>query len=446
MKIPNWLGSLNKKDEHARAAAGLWPGKDGWYKTINYKKRYIARPMPLADVLKLLPARIEEINGRGEARPARMATNSTSIEGLAEMYIAHLWQRHTTDKPRKLRRRTYDDYVDTLGRFVEIVGPGLPAAAVHPSWFSKFMRSISHLAATSRRRDLIYLSAFFTWAGPGQRAMNFYKSPVQFGPDFIKPDETQLREGRKTYSTLYTPERLRAALDAVAPSPLLYAAALLALNCAFLPEDIATVPMSALNLDTGVCEFPRDKTGIERKSVLMPETIAAVRRYLLDRPLEAGADLPLFLNDAGRPFSVRRATGPEAREGRGHALAKYWGQITGCPFKGLRTTFSTHADDAIDQAAVDLVMGHAGKSVRGKFYVKHFSPDRLRVVVEQVWKRVLPPERPPSVAWCSACRLARRASGRDGRPSMLQSRRARSGSEAKSKPKTSRRAPQARRS
>ena len=52
MNYPKWLGKLNQRQEHQRKAVGVYPAPDGWYKTLKGKKKYIAKPMPLADVLR----------------------------------------------------------------------------------------------------------------------------------------------------------------------------------------------------------------------------------------------------------------------------------------------------------------------------------------------------------------------------------------------------------
>lgn len=418
MANPTWLGTLTKRDENLRAAHGLYPAKDGWYKTIAGKKRYIASPKKtLAEAIQLLPHRVADITGNVEERPAQVAAGSTTIEELVEIYLAHLWQRHKTGSPRKLARRTYGDYEDVLGRFTDAVGPTRPAAAVETGWFSRFMRTIAARAETTKRREIIYVTAFFNWAGPGRHSFNFYKAPVQFGPDFRKPDEGKLRAALAEDSTLYTGEQVRAALATVAPSRLLYAAGLLAMNCALLPVDVITIPFSAVDLAGGTHNFPRGKTSIPRLGHLMPETVAAIERYVREeRPPRASDAEPIFVGPGGVPYaSGGRDDEEEPAGGRGsfrNAVARHWGNVTELPMKGLRTTFGTVADGFADQQAVDMVMGHVQNSVRSKHYVKHFEHDRIKAVTEQVWQRVAAPVPPPSEEPIGPDALARKVGRR----------------------------------
>jgi integrase len=410
MPNPDWLGKLTKKDESLRAHHGLYAAADGWYKTIDGRKRYIAKPMPLADVVAMLDARVSEIRGDVKDKPTkRLGTASTTIEQLAEVFISHLWQRHESGSPKKLARRTYDDYVDTIDRFLDCVGPTQLAIHAGPSWFSKFARTIAHKAVTSRRRDIIYLEAFFNWAGPGRRRFNFYKETVQFGPDLVKPSDRQVQEAMEDYSTVYTPEQYFAALMAVRECPMLLAAGLLAFNCAFLGSDLTEVVESKIFLDAGVHTFPRGKTGIKRKCTLMPETIRAIQRYIEVRPRRPEGCDHLFVRDDGRPFNQRKEAGPGVRGNHNNSIGVYWRHITGLPIKGLRTTFATLADGVPDTAAVDLIMGHAAKTIRQKHYVKSFDESRLTAVVERVWTLFVAGIPLPSDSPVSAFELDRRA-------------------------------------
>jgi integrase len=48
--------------------------------------------------------------------------------------------------------------------------------------------------------------------------------------------------------------------------------------------DCATLPLSAVDLQAGVIDFPRPKTGIPRRCPLWPETMAALKEALPRRP------------------------------------------------------------------------------------------------------------------------------------------------------------------
>lgn len=390
MSYPDWLGPLGKKDEALRAAHGLYPARDGWYKTIQGKKRYIAsRKKSLREVVDILDARKQEIEEAVEIKKSvPLSRVNTTISELIDTFLEHLWQRHLTGNPRKLARRTYDDYMEVLSRFAEIVGPSRMAANANPSWFSMYARTFAGKAVTTRRREIIYITAFFNWAGPGRHSLNFYKEAVKFGPDFQKPDELTLQTALDANSKLYTPEEFKAAMNKVRSIPVLWATGLLALNAAYLGSDITTLPETMVDLLTGVIEdFPRGKTGLPRKAALMPETVTAICWYLKHRNKREDAGDFLFTSDEGFRYNRRQTSAPDERVNHTDTIGFYWRTITGMPISGLRTTFATAADGWHDDKAIDVVMGHGKKTTRDKNYIKHFDVGRVRAVTERVWQR-----------------------------------------------------------
>ena len=111
--------------------------------------------------------------------------------------------------------------------------------------------------------------------------------PVRFGPGFNRPSKKVLRLHRaKQGVKLFTPEEVRKLLDAARVQ--VRAMILLGINCGFGNSDCGNLPQSAVNLNVGIVDFPRPKTGIPRKCVLWPETVAAIRDALAGRPSPKG--------------------------------------------------------------------------------------------------------------------------------------------------------------
>ncbi len=81
---------------------------------------------------------------------------------------------------------------------------------------------------------------------------------------------------------MFEADELRRLIDA-AKTPL-RAMILLGVNCGFWNSDCASLPLSAVNLDKGWVEFPRPKTGVSRRCPLWPETVAAIREAIAQRP------------------------------------------------------------------------------------------------------------------------------------------------------------------
>ena len=133
---------------------------------------------------------------------------------------------------------------------------------------------------------------------------------IRYGSEFRKPDKAVLRRHKaKNGGKMIEAEQLRRLLDAIggkevettdetgepvktrlAPNPQLRAMTLLGLNCAFGNNDVASLPLSAVDLDSKMIDFPRPKTGIGRHCPLWPETAAALRTVIESRPA-TGSDL-----------------------------------------------------------------------------------------------------------------------------------------------------------
>jgi integrase len=220
-------------------------------------------------------------------------------------------------------------------------------------------------------------------------------SPPRYGSEFKKPERSVLRRHRAAGgSKMLEPADLRRLIDAAGTS--LRAMMLLGLNAGFGNNDCSSLPLSAVDLggaatasmpDSGWVDFPRPKTGIARRCSLWPETTAAIRAVLAERPEPkdpADADL-VFLQRSGRRW-VRNT--PKSRTDnvsvqfmfllKAQALYR-----EGIGFYTLRHVFRTVADAARDPVAIDLVMGHADPSMGGH-YRERIDDARLLAVSEHV--------------------------------------------------------------
>jgi integrase len=146
------------------------------------------------------------------------------------------------------------------------------------------------------------------------------------------------------------------------------------------------LPVSALDLKGGWLSYARIKTGVDRRIPLWPETVAAIREALTERPAakrDGDADL-VFLTRCGERWHKDTNAAPLSREFR--KLAETVGAYRkGVAFYGLRHSFRTVADDTRDFPAIDMIMGHSDQSM-ASHYRERISDDRLRAVVEHVHK------------------------------------------------------------
>jgi integrase len=187
----------------------------------------------------------------------------------------------------------------------------------------------------------------------------------------------------KQGAKLFTADEVRRLV--VAAGVPLKAMLLLGVNCGFGNSDCGNLPQSALDLANGWINFPRPKTGINRRCRLWPETIAAIEAALAKRPVPkdpAHAEL-LFITKSGRPWAKDIDDSPVTKETSKllHKL-KINGR-KGLGFYTLRHVFRTVADESKDQPAVDFIMGHEVPHM-SSVYRETISDARLKAVSDHV--------------------------------------------------------------
>jgi integrase len=208
--------------------------------------------------------------------------------------------------------------------------------------------------------------------------------PVRYGPGFKRPSKKVLRLHRaRQGAKLFTADEVRRLIDA-AGQPL-KAMLLLGINCGMGNTDCGRLPLSAVDQDGAMIDFPRPKTGIPRRCPLWPETVAALREALAKHPTpksEEHAGL-VFVTQRGLCWAKDTNDCPVAKE-----TAKLLHRLgingrKGLGFYTLRHVFRTVADGAKDQPAADHIMGHEVAHM-SSVYREGISDERLRAVAEHV--------------------------------------------------------------
>jgi integrase len=110
---------------------------------------------------------------------------------------------------------------------------------------------------------------------------------VKFGTTFVIPTKNDKRrqKARQKHAhgkRMFDPGDIHRMLEAAPPQ--LRAMILLGVNAALGNTDCASFPVSALDLKAGWLDYPRPKTGIERRIYLWPETIEALQAVIAKRP------------------------------------------------------------------------------------------------------------------------------------------------------------------
>src|SRR6185295_11006258 len=233
-------------------------------------------------------------------------------------------------------------------------------------------------------------------------------------PEFVKPPKRAMRQAKHARAEqMFDPPEIKALLEAAGPQ--MRAMILLGLNAGLGNTDVATLPKSAVNLKKARLDFPRPKTGVARRAVLWPETVAALKVVEGIRPKAkvAGDDKLVFITKYGKPWvkvdppkRTKVGVGVNTRVGQtarvavvkdavvlefGKLMRATKTHITGRGFYALRHTFRTVADEIGDRRAIDLIMGHENGNDISTHYVERIGDDRLMKVVEHVRRQILGP-------------------------------------------------------
>jgi len=194
---------------------------------------------------------------------------------------------------------------------------------------------------------------------------------------------------------LFTPAEIRRLIEH-ADLPL-RAMILLGINGGFGNTDCAELRMEDVDLERGLIDASRPKTGIRRTVPLWPETIQALREVIEGdraRPKDPKHAKLVFLTRFGHPWvrvqrkdlpdgSVRITKDDEVAKQFGKLLNRVGLQQSGRGFYALRHTHATLADRAKDAHAQRRILGHAIAGMLGE-YIEQIELDRLRAVVQTV--------------------------------------------------------------
>ena len=222
--------------------------------------------------------------------------------------------------------------------------------------------------------------------------------PVRYGSEFQRPPKKVLRKARRVKGKrMFDVPELRA-LIAAATVPL-KAMLLLAANSGMGNSDCANLTVDAIDLKTGWVDYPRPKTEVQRRFPLWPETLAALKDAIKDRPKPKSAEFsPLvFITKYGGRWGAVRIheadpeNNKEASVSSDDPICKETAKLLktlglkrpGINFYAIRHTFETKAGDSRDQPAVDTVMGH-DRGDMASVYREEISDDRLKAVTDHV--------------------------------------------------------------
>ena len=216
--------------------------------------------------------------------------------------------------------------------------------------------------------------------------------PVFYGRGYDGPKKAAIRKARhKKPKTLFCPDQIKLLMDCA--SPTLKAMILLATNIGMNNAHLGNMEFRHIDLRSGWLDYPRHKTGVERRAPLWPETVRLFHDYfeVRQRPLEQFDDF-VFITKSRKAWHSHTSLPAESRKLREAVNIDYRDDklkeldpppIPHGTFGYFRHTFETVAGGCRDQVAVNAIMGHVDDSVAAE-YREGIEEDRLEDVTHQL--------------------------------------------------------------
>jgi len=357
-----------------------------WAKKIRGKMHYFGA---WADPDAALKKYLEQKDALHAGRKPRPDTEGLTVKEAANAFLNAKGELRDAGE---LSPRTWAEYKAMADELVAHLGRARLVSDLDPDDFASLRNKLAKKWGPHRLKKAIqYIRSIFKHAYDA----DLIDRPVRFGPGFKRPSMKTLRFHRAEQGPkLFTAEEVRNLINAAAGGPL-KAMILLGVNCGFGNADCGQLPVSALDLERGIIDFPRPKTGIPRRCVLWPETIQALKEALTRRPEPKGEEHTglVFVTKYGGCWAKDEDPGVITKEMR--KLLNNLGINGHRNFYCLRHTFRTVADEAKDQPAADFIMGQEVPHM-SSVYRERIGDERLKAVTDHVRKWLFgePPPKP----------------------------------------------------
>lgn len=334
----------------------------------------------------------------GKPRPALDSSDDRLT--VAELCDRFLGSKYDKLQCGELSPRSFADCKMATDRIVRVLGKGAVVEELLPDHFAQLRRDIAKTRnPESVGNEINRIRGVFKWGTDN----HLIERVVKYGSEFQRPSRRVLRKVRSERERKFLEaDEIRQMIDGA--NIQLRAMILLGVNAGLGNSDVANLPITAVDLGAGWLNFPRPKTGIDRRCPLWPETTAAIKAWLAIRPApknQAHRGL-LFLTAKTRTTwaidqrvsldsddverlakdCLKASDNPISKEVR-KLLNKLGIKRKGVAFYSLRHVFETIGGRCKDQVAVDAIMGHADESMAAR-YREEVDDSRLLAVTNTV--------------------------------------------------------------
>ncbi|MBI3465682.1 MAG: integrase, partial [Planctomycetes bacterium] len=252
----------------------LWQHPNGyWCKKVLGRQRYFGRvaddPTGEAALALWMQQKDDLLAGR-EPR-ARHSNRS----GLTVVELCNHFGSHKLAKVGggELAQRTYDRYAATCRFLVSFFGRNRLAEDLRPDDFERLRAAMAkRWGVVALGNEIQMVRSIFRYGFRNELLTN----PGRFGSSFEKPSaKTRRMQKHAKGPRMFAAREIRKLLKAAGPN--MRAMILLGVNGGLGNTEVAELPRRLLQLRAGWLDYPRAKTGVERRIPLWPETVEAIR-------------------------------------------------------------------------------------------------------------------------------------------------------------------------
>ena len=277
----------------------------------------------------------------------------------------------------ELKQAALDEHKRTCAVILKTLGQTKPVKEIKAIDMLAIEQALGKGAApTTRKVRIGRAKTLFNWLYRMEKINNRLSEKLRSpSKDVIKKAKNAKPKKLFTQKEVYT--LLKLATGHLKPC------VLLAINCGLGNRDLVELRWEMIGRD-GWLDFPRGKTGVERRVKLWPETSRALAAWRKESPESEYVVCDRFGNQVGasganspiaNQFAAMTKDSNIERNGRG--------------FYTLRHTFRTIADGAKDSNAIRRCMGHTLQGIDAD-YLEHIEDDRIQAVVDFVHQWMFP--------------------------------------------------------
>ena len=383
------MAKTKRKPDKPRKDFPLGPASNGqWCKKIRGKIHYFgtwAKP----DDAETEYLRVREYLQAGR-RPPSIEAAGLQMSDLCNKFLN---AKQASVASGELSDRTFQSYYEACGEICNHFGQQRLANDCNPEDFTSFRvkvaktRGVHGISKMVTQTRTLFKFAF---------DHGLIDRPVVFGASFTRATAKSVRLHRARQQNenglkMLEAAEIRTLLDAA--SPPMKSMILLGANAGLGNTDLANLPQSAIQGDWLL--YPRQKTGVDRRIPLWPETLLALADAVKKRPRPKDkADAGLcFITTHGQRWVRTGPNGTSVNDLVSGAFSKLLRKLDlkrpGLGFYALRHGFETVASGCGDQVACSAIMGHTDTSMSG-LYREKIVDARLQAATNHVHDWLFP--------------------------------------------------------